>query len=90
MCISTSMSLRSSYCSLFKLQLHTANADDPRNKYQPRLHSNDLAQPAQPLYINMLHNVYVFEYFKQLTNSSDAGRFANTQGKYFILNGALE
>ena len=38
---------------------------DPHIKYPSRrsilLHSNDMAEPAQPMDINTLHNVYVVE-----------------------------
>ena len=51
-------------------------------KYPPRqnirLHSNDMAEPAQPLDINTLHNVYVIEEFIQLTVGSDVEIIANS------------
>ena len=42
------------------------------------LHSNDMAEPAQLLYINTLHNVYVVEELKQLIVGSNAQIIANS------------
>ena len=39
---------------------------------------NDLAEPAQQLYINTLHNVYVVEQLIQLTIESNAEIIANS------------
>ena len=48
---------------------------DPRIKYPSRrsilLLSNDMAEPAQPLDINTLHNVHDVEEFIQLIVGSD-------------------
>ena len=45
---------------------------DPRIKYLSRrsihLHSYDMAEPAQPLDISTLHNVYVIEELIQLNS----------------------
>ena len=49
---------------------------DPRIEYPSRrsilLHKNDMAELAQPLDINTLHNVYVVEELIQLTIESNA------------------
>ena len=41
------------------------------------LHTNDMAEPAQPVAINRLHNVYVVEEPIQLTVGSHAEIIAN-------------
>ena len=41
-------------------------------------HSKDMAEPAQPLDINTLHNVYVVEELIQLTVGSDMAIIANS------------
>ena len=55
---------------------------DPRIKYPSRrsilLHTNDMAEPAQPLNINTLHNVYVVKELIQLTIDSSAEIIANS------------
>ena len=56
---------------------------DALNKYPSRqilLHKNDMAEPTQPLYINMLHNVYIYvvEELKYLTIESNAENIANS------------
>ena len=42
------------------------------------LHTNDMAEPAQPLNINTLHNVYVVEELIQLTIESNAEIIVNS------------
>ena len=42
------------------------------------LHMNDMAEPAQPLNINTLHNIYVVEELIQLTIESNAEIIANS------------
>ena len=42
------------------------------------LHTNDMAEPAQPLDINTLHNVHVVQELIQLTIKSNAEIIANT------------
>ena len=55
---------------------------DARIKYPSRrsnlLHSSDMAEPAQPLDVNTLHNVYVVEEVIQLTVVSDMEIIANS------------
>ena len=55
---------------------------DPRIKYPYRwsilLHTNDIAEPAQPLNINTLHNVYGVEELIQLTIESSEKIIANS------------
>ena len=57
-------------------------ADFRRSPHQIRrsilLHTNDLAEPAQPLDINTLHNVHVVEELIQLTIKSNAEIIANS------------
>ena len=63
------MSLRNSYNSLLVRIGKPSSTFDPRIGYPTRilLHSNDMAELAQPLYINTLHNVYVVEELIQFT-----------------------
>ena len=42
------------------------------------LHTNDMAEPAQPLNINTLYNVYVVEELLQLTIESNVEIIANS------------
>ena len=49
---------------------------DPRIKYL--LHTNDMAESAQPLNTNTLHNVHVVEELIQLTIESNAEVIANS------------
>ena len=42
------------------------------------LHTYDMAEPAQPLNINTLHNVYVVEKLIQLTIESNAEIIGNS------------
>ena len=42
------------------------------------LHTNDMAEPVQPLNINTLHDVYVVEELIQLTIESNAEIVANS------------
>ena len=55
---------------------------DLRTKYPSRhsipLNSSDMAEPAQPLAINTLYNVYVVEELIQFTVESDAEFIANS------------
>ena len=60
--------------------LHLVLPTDFR-KYPSRrsiLHTNDMAEPAQPLNINTLHNVHVVEELIQLTIESNAEIIANS------------
>ena len=54
----------------------TPASADPRIKYPSRrsnlLHTNDMVEPAQPLNINTLHNIYVVEELLQLNIESNA------------------
>ena len=58
---------------------------DLRIKYPSRwsilLHTNDMVDPAQPLDINTLHNVYVVEEVIELTIESCAEIIANVGQK---------
>ena len=51
---------------------------DPRNKYATRHPSKDIAQPAQPMDINTLHNVQVVEKLIQFTIGANAKIIANS------------
>ena len=57
----------------------TKLSSSPTLRYSILLRRNDLAEPAQPLDIDMLHNIHVVEELIQLTIGSEVDIIANSR-----------